>query len=460
MSRGWVFQERLLAPRVAHFTDKQVVWECRQGAKAELLYPSDHPEHFHHSLQQRLATLLDKDDCLTAKDILHFWRWVVQLYSQTVTTFERDRLFAMAGIASLFQNYLWEQVKVPVKRGYVVGMWKQDLEFHLGWVADDRNYLNGKALANLESARPQLYRAPSWSWASVNGPVHFEYPNDIRMGLIEVPDNGIDIRITGSIFGSAELGSRFSLWTNLCRARLREEQHSYSTNLHLELYSWNLEPGSHLQDRVLYADNGQMALRVYWDERQLAPEHMSVMMDNLYCMPLCITGDIGSDMKPSMWCLGPLDDQHFLDRSREHQSYTTQYYLTSENLFSAFDGDDHAAAKSDGTQLAAEDSSGDSVDVEEKDGSGDSDSSSSKSSPWVDPERYLFSALLLSRVDGQKGQYQRVGIMFTDAWTRENIGEARAFASAFRNTGLSSMDGDVLPVAHPRDPSVHLIEII
>lgn len=33
--RGWVFQERLLAPKVLHFADEQVFWECFTEHKCE-----------------------------------------------------------------------------------------------------------------------------------------------------------------------------------------------------------------------------------------------------------------------------------------------------------------------------------------------------------------------------------------------------------------------------------------
>ncbi|KAK7921526.1 heterokaryon incompatibility protein-domain-containing protein, partial [Apiospora marii] len=35
LSRGWVFQERLLAPRVLHFCGMELVWECRQSTVCE-----------------------------------------------------------------------------------------------------------------------------------------------------------------------------------------------------------------------------------------------------------------------------------------------------------------------------------------------------------------------------------------------------------------------------------------
>lgn len=40
--RAWAFQERLLSPRILHFTQKQLFWECREAFYAEDLVPRNH----------------------------------------------------------------------------------------------------------------------------------------------------------------------------------------------------------------------------------------------------------------------------------------------------------------------------------------------------------------------------------------------------------------------------------
>lgn len=35
--RGWIFQERALSPRIIHFTEVQVYWECGEGVRCETL---------------------------------------------------------------------------------------------------------------------------------------------------------------------------------------------------------------------------------------------------------------------------------------------------------------------------------------------------------------------------------------------------------------------------------------
>ncbi|OCL07999.1 hypothetical protein AOQ84DRAFT_294015, partial [Glonium stellatum] len=33
--RGWIYQERLLSPRILHYTSEQLFWECRREYLAE-----------------------------------------------------------------------------------------------------------------------------------------------------------------------------------------------------------------------------------------------------------------------------------------------------------------------------------------------------------------------------------------------------------------------------------------
>ncbi|KAH8891711.1 hypothetical protein GQ53DRAFT_865668 [Thozetella sp. PMI_491] len=47
--RGWVFQERLLAPQTLHFTSSQLFWECRELISSEE-FPSEIPHYKSTSL--------------------------------------------------------------------------------------------------------------------------------------------------------------------------------------------------------------------------------------------------------------------------------------------------------------------------------------------------------------------------------------------------------------------------
>ncbi|KAK3172697.1 hypothetical protein OEA41_006021 [Lepraria neglecta] len=66
-----------------------------------------------------------------------------------------DKLIAISGIASFVQQESAEEFPLD----YVGGIWSQSLTSGLLWYVDKDRRLS----------RPSKYRAPSWSWAAVDG---------------------------------------------------------------------------------------------------------------------------------------------------------------------------------------------------------------------------------------------------------------------------------------------------
>lgn len=82
------------------------------------------------------------------------WKEIVTLYTQCRLTFGDDKLVAFAGIArAVHESNGFE---------YLAGMWKPWLIDLLGWGVDPRD----------KYPKPSTYRAPSWSWAAIDGTVH------------------------------------------------------------------------------------------------------------------------------------------------------------------------------------------------------------------------------------------------------------------------------------------------
>ena len=83
-------------------------------------------------------------------------------YSLCNLTHSKDKLLALKGLAESFNETLSDE--------YVAGMWKKSLIIDLAWHGDTDTDQIHKA-----------NRAPSWSWASVNGSIVF--PHDQMFGL-------------------------------------------------------------------------------------------------------------------------------------------------------------------------------------------------------------------------------------------------------------------------------------
>lgn len=162
--RGWVMQERWLSPRVLHYGRDQLLWECSELDACET-YPDGLPKPLRNSfsgfklgpeLLQRLE--YRRKDKATSSDpgVLYrgLWTSIVPKYSVTSLTKGEDKLVAISGIAKRLQGLLDDE--------YLAGLWRKTLPSQLLWMVDN------ELVTDLHLARSRPYRAPSWSWASVD----------------------------------------------------------------------------------------------------------------------------------------------------------------------------------------------------------------------------------------------------------------------------------------------------
>lgn len=156
--RAWTLQERKLSTRVVHYCDNLLLWEC-QSLKASSELPwfqvnTDDQAPF--LLLNSPKDLRPKSSSLLRREL---WFDMIQDYSSRGLKKHRDRLPALEGLA--------QREMEPSRGRYLAGLWESDLPSALLWhVSWD--------LPECEVVRPCTYRAPSWSWASVEGPVTYE----------------------------------------------------------------------------------------------------------------------------------------------------------------------------------------------------------------------------------------------------------------------------------------------
>jgi hypothetical protein len=185
--RAWVLQERLLAPRVVHFAYDQLWWECSRIRACES-FPEGVPEES-CPISPDVATSFWS---LYSKTSVRSWLDVVQRYTECGLTKMEDKFVAIAGIAKTVQALTNAQ-----EQDYLAGLWRSDLVKDLLWHTVSAGI------------RPQGYRAPSWSWASVEGAVTFNDSGARSPGFepaIEVLDAQVDSSNAGSNFGLLKHG--------------------------------------------------------------------------------------------------------------------------------------------------------------------------------------------------------------------------------------------------------------
>ncbi|KZL71664.1 heterokaryon incompatibility protein [Colletotrichum tofieldiae] len=190
--RGWVFQERFLGPRQLYFTRNQVLWECLEEHKCEG-FPHGIPLHDSSKSIDRLLGLpgntetMDQrqkkdnqahlDNSLTFEAV-DLWCDLVTTYSRCHFTYSEDKLYAFTGVTKLFQEVTGDR--------HLAGIWQSRILHLLNWT-----------VFTPKSRCSARYRAPSWSWASIDGPVKMRKPAAGFEFLVAVADVDVTTKKEG-----------------------------------------------------------------------------------------------------------------------------------------------------------------------------------------------------------------------------------------------------------------------
>ncbi|KAH6680770.1 hypothetical protein B0J14DRAFT_273063 [Halenospora varia] len=134
---AWALQERILSRRVLIFGGDRLYWDCQQSKGRG-------PISFRFPPQ------------VSNKD----WHFIVMEYSGRELTIESDKLPALAGLAELYRQATGDQ--------YLAGLWRSSLIVDLLWKRQRVLSCHG-----VLTSMPMEYRAPSWSWAALDGNVSF-----------------------------------------------------------------------------------------------------------------------------------------------------------------------------------------------------------------------------------------------------------------------------------------------
>ncbi|KAF7897480.1 hypothetical protein EAF00_005708 [Botryotinia globosa] len=157
LERGWVLQELVMSPRSLHFCDGELLWECREMASCET-FPTGLPEICEREyikvrplsgsdLYERKYLIDGATETMKGIAYDRWARWI-SLYSQTNLTKDSDKLAAVSALAKCTRA-VFDDV-------YMAGLWRSMFADQLLW-------------SGLLTSRPKDYRAPTWSWASVDG---------------------------------------------------------------------------------------------------------------------------------------------------------------------------------------------------------------------------------------------------------------------------------------------------
>lgn len=159
--RAWTLQEQLLTPRVLLYSSHTLQWRCRSRSRNldDSLHINIYQYAFIHPLaideHKPSSKAEDGDEEIKQKmeaGIWSNWTDILHQYSIRQASLSDDKLVALGGVA--------EELSRVLDGRYVAGLWENHFCDQLLWGCP----------GSLRS-RPARYRAPSWSWAAIDGPV-------------------------------------------------------------------------------------------------------------------------------------------------------------------------------------------------------------------------------------------------------------------------------------------------
>ncbi|CAH0024514.1 unnamed protein product [Clonostachys rhizophaga] len=162
--RSWVFQERLLSPRVLHFDKDQLVWECHSLTACERfpgLQGIDDlvPENKRIRASLKKLESMKKVDRTMGREFYDIWRPLIKSYTATGLTNLTDRLIAIEGIGQWLSEIFG--------CSYVAGLFSRNMESQLAWKPGEAQWEE----VGTKMQQPRITIASSWTWACYLGEV-------------------------------------------------------------------------------------------------------------------------------------------------------------------------------------------------------------------------------------------------------------------------------------------------
>ncbi|KAH7070471.1 heterokaryon incompatibility protein-domain-containing protein [Paraphoma chrysanthemicola] len=174
--RAWTLQEALLSPRMLMYGRLGMFWRCRSSFETThdqitwrlwqsngLLFSLSEPlpvdgiaEEPSHSRVVYMYTF--------GNNLYNKWMKLVSLYSSRQLSNRHDKLPAIGGIA----------MKIHAETGvkYIAGLWEDSMLAGLSW----QRALSAHPVRRSHTPTfgdHSSWRAPTWSWASIDGPVEY-----------------------------------------------------------------------------------------------------------------------------------------------------------------------------------------------------------------------------------------------------------------------------------------------
>jgi Heterokaryon incompatibility protein (HET) len=162
--RAWTFQEQRRAVRLLRYSATELQWDCRTKSTCEC--ESVHLKGFDLDIIYGRYCVPEVDS--SSEMLFHNWQTMLQPYTRRRLTRKSDILPAISGIAA--------HVHEKTSSCYLAGLWKDNLPSDLLWkvsatLRDGIRTFSGDIFGFSLLRTMPTYRAPTFSWASIDSEV-------------------------------------------------------------------------------------------------------------------------------------------------------------------------------------------------------------------------------------------------------------------------------------------------
>ncbi|KAI8627378.1 heterokaryon incompatibility protein-domain-containing protein [Xylariaceae sp. FL1651] len=306
--RGWTLQEAILSTRVVFYTPTELQWQCQAAQTCECQIP---PPTKPSVITTRAHMRGGSDNPREPHEIYAAWDRIVETYTERLLTNPDDKLPALSGLAQLVHRHISiamglhnpefsDGTFLSRQIEYVAGLWAGDLVRGMMWdplhmtvqlpssplpTTTTTDITGDNVIDDTSSKRQEslYYRAPSFSWASVDGPITYRARNlDLSRDDISYVETARII----DFWSQPTSGDPFGRLTTIKNTQL---QHRSRTGIVVQ--------APFIENCALVQNSSRIQYNSPWTLREIEPQWDKLWLDTEVVEPFLVGGEFLSREK-------------------------------------------------------------------------------------------------------------------------------------------------------------------
>ena len=202
--RAWTLQEDILSPRKLIYGARCIDWACRHhGANMSGNGRFKTAQSGTVEYDPPRLNFFSTHPSPSNTTAVNSWWSIVAEYSSRFLTDPEDKLLAISAVA--------QAIRTKTEWTYLAGLWAETFSFDLLWSMDADNLKRYEP--TIQPARN--WRAPSWSWACMDGRIETPAGADVQAGVCRLVGASVLPQDLRAPYGNVKPGSFVDIYGKL-----------------------------------------------------------------------------------------------------------------------------------------------------------------------------------------------------------------------------------------------------